>query len=96
MDVKTAFLQGNLEEEIYMRQPDGYVNEELPNHVCKLKKSIYGLKQSARCWNNAIGMLWYFSESKTIDVHCRGAKMSFPIFSDMLQYFGQHREKRKM
>ncbi len=54
MDVKTAFLQGNLEEEIYMRQPDGYVNEEYPNHVCKLKKSIYGLKQSARCWNNAI------------------------------------------
>jgi hypothetical protein len=54
MDVKTAFLQGNVEEEIYMRQPGGYVNEELPNHVCKLKKSIYGLKQSARCWNNAI------------------------------------------
>ena len=54
MDVKTAFLQGNVEEEIYMRQPGGYVNEELPNHVCKLKKSIYGLKQSARCRNNAI------------------------------------------
>ena len=54
MDVKTAFLQGNLEEEIYMRQLDGYVSEEYPNHVCKLKKSVYGLKQSARCWNNAI------------------------------------------
>ena len=54
MDVKTAFLQGNLEEEIYMRQPDGYVREDNPDHVCKLKKSIYGLKQSARCWNIAI------------------------------------------
>ena len=54
MDMKTAFLQGNLEEEIYMRQPDGYVSEEYPDHVCKLKESIYGLKQSARCWNNAI------------------------------------------
>ena len=54
MDVKTAFLQGNLDEEIYMKQPDGYVSQEHPNHVCKLKKSIYGLKQSARCWNNAI------------------------------------------
>lgn len=54
MDVKSAFLQGNLEEEVYMRQPDGYVSKECPNHVCKLKKSIYGLKQSARCWNNAI------------------------------------------
>ena len=54
MDVRTAFLQGNLEEEVYMRQPDGYVNEEYPDYVCKLKKSIYGLKQSARCWNTAI------------------------------------------
>ena len=54
MDVKTAFLQGDLDEEIYMKQPDGYVDKEKPNHVCKLKKSIYGLKQAARCWNFAI------------------------------------------
>ena len=37
-----------------MRQPDGYVNEEYSDYVCELKKSIYGLKQSARCWNTAI------------------------------------------
>ena len=54
MDVKTAFLQGDLEEEIYMRQPEGYIDKDRPNHVCKLKKSIYGLKQAARCWNFAI------------------------------------------
>ena len=54
MDVKTAFLQGDLEEEIYMKQPDGYIDEERPDYVCKLKKSIYGLKQAARCWNVAI------------------------------------------
>ena len=54
MDVKTAFLQGDLEEEIYMRQPDGYIDNDKPNQVCKLKKSIYGLKQAARCWNSAI------------------------------------------
>ena len=54
MDVRTALLQGNLEEEVYMRQPDGYVNEEYPDYVCKLKRSIYGLKQSARCWNTVI------------------------------------------
>ncbi len=54
MDVRSAFLQGDLDEEIYMQQPDGYVNEEKPDHVCKLKKSLYGLKQAARCWNSAI------------------------------------------
>ena len=54
MDVKTAFLQGNLNEEIYMKQPEGYIDEDRPNHVCALKKSIYGLKQAARCWNFAI------------------------------------------
>ena len=54
MDVKTAFLQGNLDSEIYMKQPEGYVNADKPNHVCKLNKGIYGLKQAARCWNAAI------------------------------------------
>ena len=54
MDVKTAFLERDLEGEIYMRQPDGYIDNDKPNHVCKLKKSIYGLKQAARCWNSAI------------------------------------------
>ena len=54
MDVKTAFLQGELEEEIYLKQPDGFIDKDRPDHVCKLKKSIYGLKQAARCWNNSI------------------------------------------
>ena len=51
MDVKTAFLNGNIDKDIYMRQPEGYENCEDPHMVCKLNKSIYGLKQSARCWN---------------------------------------------
>ena len=53
-DVKTAFLQGELNEEIYMKQPTGYVDKENPDYVCKLNRSIYGLEQAARNWNSAI------------------------------------------
>ena len=51
MDVKTAFLNGHLLEDVYMVQPEGFVNQKHPNKVCKLKKSIYGLKQASRSWN---------------------------------------------
>uniref|UniRef100_H3G5I6 Reverse transcriptase Ty1/copia-type domain-containing protein n=1 Tax=Phytophthora ramorum TaxID=164328 RepID=H3G5I6_PHYRM len=54
MDVKTAFLNGVLDEDIYMAQPDGYMDEDHPDHVCKLKRSLYGLKQSPRMWNQTI------------------------------------------
>ena len=54
MDVKTAFLNGSLDCEIYMSQPEGFIDPDRPNHVCKLKKSIYGLKQSARCWKTTL------------------------------------------
>nr|GFA91231.1 hypothetical protein [Tanacetum cinerariifolium] len=45
MDVKTAFLNGNLREEVYVSQPNGFVDQDNPNHVYKLKKALYGLKQ---------------------------------------------------
>jgi len=50
MDVKTAFLNGSLEEEIYMDQPIGFVSKGQEDKVCRLKRSIYGLKQSSRSW----------------------------------------------
>ena len=53
MDVVTAFLNGKLDEEIYMAQPDGYVEAGKEHLVCKLKKFVYGLKQSPWCWNRA-------------------------------------------
>ena len=48
MDIKTAFLYGELDEEIYMEQPEGFVKRGQENMVCRLKKAIYGLKQASR------------------------------------------------
>ncbi|GJX63543.1 retrovirus-related pol polyprotein from transposon TNT 1-94 [Tanacetum coccineum] len=51
MDVKTTFLNGLLKEEVFVSQPDGFVNPDFPNHVYHLKKALYGLKQQApRAW----------------------------------------------
>nr|GFA69101.1 copia protein [Tanacetum cinerariifolium] len=50
MDLKTAFLNGNLREEVYVSQPDGFVDQDNPNHVYKLKKALYGLKQAPCAW----------------------------------------------
>ncbi|GJV11551.1 retrovirus-related pol polyprotein from transposon TNT 1-94 [Tanacetum coccineum] len=50
MDVKTTFLNGPLKEEVFVRQPDGFVDPEFPNHVYRLKKALYGLKQAPRAW----------------------------------------------
>ena len=72
MDVKTAFLNGFLEEELYMMQPEGFINPKDANKVCKLQRSIYGLVQASQSWNKrfdsvikAYGFIQTFGEACT-------------------------------
>jgi hypothetical protein len=55
MDVKTTFLNGIIEEEVYIEQPQGFEVEDIKTHVCKLKKAMYGLNQDLRAWYGRIG-----------------------------------------
>ena len=50
MDVKSAFLNGLLQEEVFVKQPHGFENNDLPDHVYKIDKALYGLKQAPRAW----------------------------------------------
>jgi hypothetical protein len=54
MDIKTAFLYGKLDEEIYTEQPEDFAKREQENQVCRLKKAIYGLKQALHTWNKKL------------------------------------------
>ncbi|GJU96086.1 retrovirus-related pol polyprotein from transposon TNT 1-94 [Tanacetum coccineum] len=54
MDVKTTFLNGKMKEEVYVSQPEGFVDSDHPTHVYRLKKSLYGLKQAPRAWYDTL------------------------------------------
>jgi len=92
MDVKTAFLHGDLEEEIYMKQPDGFLIEGKEDHVWRLRKSLYGLKQVPRQWYKKFEFVMCdHGYKKTTSDHCvfvkRFANNDFIIlllFDDML------------
>lgn len=60
LDVKNAFLYGELENDIYMEQPPGYISKQYPGYVCKLRKALYGLKQAPRAWYGKIAEYLHF------------------------------------
>nr|GEV13409.1 hypothetical protein [Tanacetum cinerariifolium] len=65
MDVKTAFLNGELKEEVYVSQPEGFVDPDHPTHVYRLEKALYGLKQAPRAWYDTLSRFLldnYFSK----------------------------------
>jgi hypothetical protein len=67
MDVKTSFLKGDIEEEVYIEHPDGFMIHEKKSHVCRLKKSLYGLNQApCACYENIDGYLMSLGFSKSV------------------------------
>jgi len=87
MDVKTAFLNGKLSEDVYMTQPEGFVDTKHPNKVCKLEKSIYGLKQASRSWNLCFHeKVKAFGFSRSEDESCVYVKASGSTITFLVLY----------
>ncbi|GJX15239.1 retrotransposon protein, putative, ty1-copia subclass [Tanacetum coccineum] len=97
MDVKTAFLNGHLDEDIYMVQPEGFVDPKHPRKVCKLQRSIYGLKQASRSWNKIFDEeIKRFGFTQNLDEPCvyqkaSGSNVTFLIlYVDDIIIMGNH------
>ncbi|GKF77858.1 retrovirus-related pol polyprotein from transposon TNT 1-94, partial [Tanacetum coccineum] len=68
MDVKTAFLSGVLREEVHISQPEGFVDQDHPNHVYRQKKALYGLKQASRALYDLLSKLLLYQKFSKGDV----------------------------
>ncbi|KAJ3686759.1 hypothetical protein LUZ61_015923 [Rhynchospora tenuis] len=97
LDVQNAFLHGDLSETVYMSQPPGFVDSAHPNHVCLLKKSIYGLKQSPRAWFQKLSstlIQFGFTPSKydpsLFLAHCNGHTTIVLVYVDDILVTGSN------
>nr|GFB85599.1 putative zinc finger, CCHC-type [Tanacetum cinerariifolium] len=87
MDVKTVFLNGYLNEEVYMEQPEGFVNLKYPNRVCKLKRSIYGLKQASMQLNKRFDdEIKKFGFTQNRDEPCNLGDIHWTTIKNILKY----------
>lgn len=87
LDAKTAFLNGSLKETLFMKQPPGFVQEGEENKVCHLNKSIYGLKQAAKSWNDALHQVLIAAEFRQSNADpCLYSKLTNGIWCYVLVY----------
>ncbi|GJU24330.1 putative RNA-directed DNA polymerase [Tanacetum coccineum] len=73
LDIQNAFLHGNIKEQVYMKQPPGFIDPQRPNHVCLLHKSLYGLKQAPHAWFERLSKALF-------DLGFKGSKMDPSLF----------------
>nr|GFB43782.1 hypothetical protein [Tanacetum cinerariifolium] len=85
MDVKTAFLNGNLREEVYISQPDGFMDSDNPNHVYKLKKALYGLKQAPRAWYDMLSLFLLSQDFSKESLKKYGFESCDPVDTPMVE-----------
>ncbi|GJS03182.1 retrovirus-related pol polyprotein from transposon TNT 1-94 [Tanacetum coccineum] len=82
MDVKSAFLNGKLSEEVYVQQPPGFECSEFPDHVCKLDKALYGLKQAPRAWYETL--LTFLTQQKFVKGTIDNTLFTYKTKSDVI------------
>lgn len=97
LDVSNAFLHGTIQEQVYLKQPLGYVNEHFPHHVCKLHKALYGLKQAPRAWYDmlshsllSLGFQNSLADSSLFVLHRDSDLVSFFVYVDDILVTGSN------